>query len=259
MPLVENTLFGVDNKVQRVIGRLREFCPPDGYWLGFSGGKDSVVLLDLAKRSGVKFDAHYSVTTIDPPELVRFIRREHPEVEWIHPERPFLRVLEEKGFPQRHRRWCCELYKENGGNGRTVLTGIRWAESYNRSRRRMIEPCMGGGYKSKNKWYVNPIIDWSTEDVWEYIRTNGVSYCELYDQGYTRIGCLMCPFASHKARLRDAERYPRYQAAYIRAFERLYATGRESMKRWASGEEMFWWWLREDCESDAVGQKMLFE
>ena len=120
------------------IARLREFEPSEGYYLAFSGGKDSVVLKALADAAGVKYDAHYSVTTIDPPELVRFIRKHHPEVHWERPSKPFLVRLPEKGFPLRQRRWCCEEYKEQGGTGRVVLTGIRAAESARRGKRRMV-------------------------------------------------------------------------------------------------------------------------
>ena len=74
MPLIERTLWGDQDKVQIAIDRLRTFEPPDGYYLAFSGGKDSCVIKALADMAGVHYDAHYSLTTVDPPELVRFIR-----------------------------------------------------------------------------------------------------------------------------------------------------------------------------------------
>lgn len=81
MSLIEQNLFGTIDKVQTAIERLRAFQPKDRpYWLAFSGGKDSCVILELAKMSGVNFEAHYSVTSVDPPELVRFIKKQHPEV-----------------------------------------------------------------------------------------------------------------------------------------------------------------------------------
>ena len=80
MSLRDLTLEGERDKVAIAIERFRTFEPADGYFLAFSGGKDSVVILDLAKRAGVKFDAHYHMTTVDPPELVHFIRK-HPEVQ----------------------------------------------------------------------------------------------------------------------------------------------------------------------------------
>ena len=84
--LIENTLFGIQDKVQIAIDRLKAFEPADGYWLAYSGGKDSDVILDLAKRSGVKFEAHFSVTSVEAPETIYYIRREHPEVIWSFPK-----------------------------------------------------------------------------------------------------------------------------------------------------------------------------
>lgn len=240
--------------VETAIDRIREFCPPEGYWLAFSGGKDSQAIYHLAELAGVPFDAHYSMTTIDPPELVRFIRRQYPKVIFEHPERPFLRLLEEKGFPMRHRRWCCERYKERGGEGRTVLLGIRWEESVARSKRKMVQHCFKGGKtRGEGKIYVSPIIDWTKEQIWEFLADR--PHCELYDRGWKRIGCLMCPLAGPKQRLKEAKAYPRYTEAYIKSFEKLKATGSESMDRWKNGREMFWWWLG---YADEESQQELF-
>lgn len=73
-------------KVQGSIDRIKRFDPlsfsgKDSYYLAFSGGKDSVVCKALLEMAGVKYDAHYRVTSVDPPELVRFIKKEHPDVE----------------------------------------------------------------------------------------------------------------------------------------------------------------------------------
>ena len=81
MPLIENDLFnGEINKVNLSIKRLKEFEPKEGYYLAFSGGKDSIVIKKLAEIAGVRFDSHYNNTTIDPPELIYFIRKFHPDV-----------------------------------------------------------------------------------------------------------------------------------------------------------------------------------
>ena len=65
--LIENTLLGTVNKEETAMQRLRSFEPEDGYYVAFGGGKDSIVVLDIAKRSGVKYDAHYTITSVDPP------------------------------------------------------------------------------------------------------------------------------------------------------------------------------------------------
>ena len=86
---MEETLFGVYDKVETAIQRLRAFEPPEGYYLAFSGGKDSQCIYHLCKEAGVRFDAHYSLTTVDPPEAVYFIREHYPDLE---PQAAFLRV-----------------------------------------------------------------------------------------------------------------------------------------------------------------------
>lgn len=96
-------------KDQVAIERIRQFCPPEGYYLAFSGGKDSVVLHDLSVRAEVKYDGHYHLTGADPPELVQFIRHNYPMVEWTRPERSIWRlIVESRGLPRRQSRWSCE-------------------------------------------------------------------------------------------------------------------------------------------------------
>ena len=70
----------VQTKVGNAIKRLQSFEPPEGYYVAFSGGKDSQCIYHLCQMAGVKFDAHYNVTSVDPPELVHFIKRQYPDV-----------------------------------------------------------------------------------------------------------------------------------------------------------------------------------
>ena len=132
--LMQTNLFG-ETALDLAIRIMREFEPPEGYYLAFSGGKDSTALKAVADIAGVRYDAHYSVTTIDPPELVRFIKEQHPDVDFDKPSRSFYAfVRDHRGLPMRHARWCCAELKERGGEGRVVLTGVRAAESSKRSR-----------------------------------------------------------------------------------------------------------------------------
>lgn len=237
--------------------RIKEFEPKDEpYWLAFSGGKDSIVLKHLVDRAEVKYEAHYNVTTVDPPELTRYIKKHYPDVIRDIPEKSMFEWIVKKGFPLRQARWCCEKLKEKGGIGRRVLTGCRWAESPRRKKQRKLYEIWTG---DRAKEMVNPIIDWSDADVWQYIRQKEIPYCELYDDGIERIGCIMCPMSSNMQR--EALRWPGIRKAYFKAFVRLYERrvkeGNESVKRWSSPEEMFEWWINGKGNSKAEGQQCL--
>lgn len=78
----------------------------------------------------------------------------------------------------------------------------------------------------KQQRILNPIIDWTTDEVWEFIREYNIPYCSLYDEGFTRLGCIGCPFGTVKAREEQFKRYPKYKEAYIRAFDRMIANMR---------------------------------
>ena len=115
MPLIEDTLFGRVNKVQKAIDRLKAFEPPEGYFLAFSGGKDSVCIKRLAEMAGVKHENHYSITSVDPPELVQFIKT-MPDVSRDHPGISMWQLI-----PRR------ELGKDDDGTGwETAESVMRW-------------------------------------------------------------------------------------------------------------------------------------
>ena len=263
---------GID-KVETAIKRLRTFEPSEGYYLCFSGGKDSVVIKALADMAGVKYDAHYNLTSVDPPELVRFIKDEHPDViidiprdkEGKHITMWNL-IPKKKMPPTRIARYCCEILKEAGGEGRFVVTGVRWAESARRrngraglelsdgtktGRRLREDPDNPENAKmarfcpTKGKHVLNPIIDWEASDVWEFIRKYDVPYCTLYDQGYKRLGCIGCPMSTKQAE--ELERYPKYRRAYLRAFEKmlqeLQLQDDSRRATWKTPEDVMKWWI----------------
>lgn len=116
-----------------------KYNPTDGYYLAFSGGKDSQCIYHLAKLAGVKFKAHYAVTTIDPPELMRFIKRRYPDVIWERPKLTFFQLIRKKMMlPHRQVRFCCSELKETGGTGMVCITGVRRAESIKRAKRNSV-------------------------------------------------------------------------------------------------------------------------
>lgn len=133
--------FNGRDKVDKAILRLQTYEPPEGYFLCFSGGKDSSVIKALADMAKVKYDAHYHVTSVDPPELVQFIKTEHPDVIFDYPrDKDGNRITmwnlipKKKMPPTRIVRYCCQALKEENGNGRLKVTGVRWAESANRKK-----------------------------------------------------------------------------------------------------------------------------
>lgn len=143
--LIQSDLMGnIVNKVKIAIDRMRAFEPPEGYYLAFSGGKDSVTLKALADMAGVKYDAHYNVTTVDPPELTRFIKIVHPDVVWELPKMTMRQlIIREQTPPTRIMRYCCKELKESEGKGRATLTGVRWAESTNRRNKQGLVSIIG--------------------------------------------------------------------------------------------------------------------
>lgn len=130
-------IYGRD-KVDLAIERLQSYEPDEGYFLAFSGGKDSVVIKALADMAGVKYDAHYNITTVDPPELVHFVKSLddiHIDAQTYEDGRRITmwNLIPKKLMPPtRIARYCCQYLKETNGYGRVTVTGVRWAESVNR-------------------------------------------------------------------------------------------------------------------------------
>ena len=243
-------------------------------YVAFSGGKDSVAIYGLCRSAASKlgidiFDMcefHYHITCVDPPELVQFIKKEFPFVLRDRPKETMWQLIEKKQMPPtRFVRYCCQALKEGGGKNGFCVTGVRWAESSRRKNtrgeleiyapsakdkrilnadneedRRLIEHCL-----QKRKYICNPIVDWSDEQVWGFIRKERLPYCELYDQGKKRLGCIGCPMASREERIRDFEKYPKFKDAYIRAFDRMLENRRKSglETEWKTGNEVMEWWI----------------
>lgn len=221
----------------QAIETLKKYVPDEGYFVAFSGGKDSIVIYDLVKRSGVKHEAHFHKTSIDPPELLSFIRSEYPEVIWERPKHTMFQLIEMWHMtPTRNRRYCCSILKEAHGYNRIVVTGLRKQESLKRANRHMFET---DRIKSHNKRYLNIIIDWRTSDVWRYIKEHNLRYPALYDEGWKRIGCIGCPMANQKQQF---AKYPMFKKAYIEAIKRGLSTKPDQFFG-TNADLYFEWWL----------------
>lgn len=320
--LVEQDLFGnVRDKVKVAVEIARMFEPKnEPYIMADSGGKDSRVVRRILDMAGVRYEAHYNVTTVDPPELVRFLIGLHEAVIYdmpdgshkyftVHRTGKLLRpstsdemtwkntihfnipemtmrelIVHKQAPPLRTQRYCCEWLKESSNEGRITVTGVRRHESANRKKnqgvvavfdkktarsikkenniqfkettlggvilnyddsesRRTVENCYRTG-----KIIVNPILDFTEEDVWEFIKKYDVPYCPLYDEGFRRLGCIGCPIASTASQIKEFERWPQYKRLYTRAFDEMLKAREKAGKcnrnpLWTDGEGVMRWWL----------------
>lgn len=261
--------------------------------IAYSGGKDSDVLLALARMSGIKYELINSHTTVDAPETVYHIR-EVFAVERARggmatilyptykggPTNMWKLIVYKNVPPTRIARYCCKVLKEQSTPNRIVALGVRREESIQRSSRNDFEIRGQTKFKSSRFTYehsaevyeeaqtrdevwdcklitaakknsdlmVNPIIEWKTTDIWDFIRENGIKYNPLYDRGYTRVGCVGCPMASKKEIAKEFSDYPKFKENYIRAFDRLIKKRKERgiACDWETGEDVFRWWTQDD-------------
>jgi len=249
--------FGGEDKITTAIERLKSHEPPEGYFLAFSGGKDSICIYNLAIAAGVKFDAHYSVSPIDPPELHQFIKENYPDVIWDYTAKGFFRMVAKNGLPSRMRRWCCVYIKEGNGKDRIRMMGIRWEESPGRRKNYKTVSSIG----RLGDTQICPILDWNEAEVWEYIESNGLAFPSLYDEGYARIGCVMCPQQSKKKMRLDIERWPKIAWCWWRATERYYEGYhvRNPDSYYQSAADMWLWWTGSEPPQPAASAKRDYE
>ena len=237
---------GLQKKILYSIGLIRKsekmalrLDPVDGFYNTFSGGKDSQCLYHLVKLSGVKAKTHMNLTSVDPPEVIRFVKTQYPDVELIKPKMSIYDMAKKKHMlPTMRFRWCCAEFKETSGAGKVTLIGIRREESARRAKRQEISTsikgkrseetfdqwseheekmvtCVGG----KDKILVSPIIHWTERDVWEFLNSNCIPHCELYDQGWTRIGCICCPMSPPRQKRKEIERWPHVKCGWLKAIQ----------------------------------------
>lgn len=251
----------------------------------YSGGKDSDVMLELFRRSGVPYEVHNSHTTADAPPTVYHIRQTFRELELqgikcdidYHVQSNGSRITMWNLIPRklmpptRLVRYCCGTLKETGCANRMIATGVRWDESSNRKSRETYE-VIGATKRDalnisdekmlltdnddtrklfercemKAKTVVNPIINWKDRDIWDFYWNECKSHKPLYRMGFYRVGCIGCPMAG-KHRYMEFAMFPRIKQAYIHAFDRMLAERKRRRKEntWKSGEDVFLWWMED--------------
>ena len=215
-------------KVDFAIKLLQSIPTDDGpIELSFSGGKDSDVILELAKMAGIPYRAIYKSTTIDPPGTIAHAREMGAEV--VRPKKTFFQLVSENGFPSRYNRFCCSILKEYKICDRAIQ-GIRRSESRNRAERyKEPERCRVYSAKEKVKQYL-PILEWTDQDVEEFIKERNIKCHPLYYRGggqfdvTKRLGCMGCPLASRKKRIQFFKDNPRWLKAWIRAGQKRFTS-----------------------------------
>lgn len=279
----------LDEKIEYSINLLRKseemalrMDPENGFYLAFSGGKDSQALYHLAVLGGVKFKAHMNLTSVDPPEVIRFVKKNYPDVELVKPRMSIYEMAKKKGcLPTRLVRWCCEEFKEMSGAGKVTLIGIRKSESTNRKKRNEIETgdrkfsgtfdqwsehqekmvtCVGG----KDKILVSPILYWTEKDVWDYLKRMRIQYCELYDKGYKRIGCIMCPMSNYKQNVREMKDFPHVGKNWRKTIEWLIENKWKDKPLLQDPDLALKWWIskksfKEFYADEVMQQKLEFK
>lgn len=264
--VLERASQGLRRKIEYSVNLLRKaerlalaYDKDNGFYLAFSGGKDSQALYHIAELAGVRFKAHMNLTSIDPPEVIRFVKQNYSEVELIAPKKSIYALAVEKQIlPTMRVRWCCAEYKEGAGAGKVTLIGIRHEESSRRAKRNEIEissrkysgtlegldeyreeqrkkknakgtnitnateESTAGCIHGKESLLVSPIIHWTERDVWEFLNdVVRVEHCCLYDEGYKRIGCILCPMSQPKQKAKEMLRWPHVKRKWIEAIKAI--------------------------------------
>lgn len=245
----------------------------------YSGGKDSDVLLRLAEKANIRFTVEHDLTTVDSPITYYFVRETFECLERYNGisckiNKPVYKgnltsmwglIPQMRIPPTRLARYCCRVMKESHNKDKFIATGVRWDESTNRAKNSGLYQTSAGTAKikrfvmsndnddkrllferceMKGAMTVNPIIDWTDKDVWDYINDQRILYNPLYGDGFKRIGCIGCPMAG-KHRKEQFERWPKYKTLYLHAFDRMLkarkAKGLET--QWQTAQEVFDWWI----------------
>ena len=145
-----------------------------------------------------------------------------------------------------------------------VFFSLDHAEEVHRESQEINDPAWDCTLIQKAKEHgdltVNAIYEWSDRDVWDFIKDRGIEVNPLYEMGFRRVGCVLCPLATKQEKLKEIEMFPTYKQAFINVFEKMihmdgFKGGKDT--KWRTGEEVFNWWI--ENERDQIdGQLSLF-
>lgn len=209
-----------ERKIERAIALLRAIPQDTEIEVAVSGGKDSDVILQLAKEAGIPFRAIHKCTTIDPPGTLKHVKELGCEIRM--PEMSFLDIVRKKGTPTRRARFCCEILKEYKILDRVII-GVRRSESSARAERyKEPEQCRKYGKGQKVIQYY-PLLDWTDSDVERFIKERGLKCAPVYydtDGNFhieRRLGCIGCPMSSLRQQREEFKKYPKLLRNIIKA------------------------------------------
>lgn len=208
----------LQKKIDFSIKLLRSIPKNSEIELSYSGGKDSDVILELAKMAEIPYRAIYKNTTIDPPHTIAHCKSKGVEI--FDPTINFYDLVKKKGCPTRRARFCCEVLKEYKVLDRTVQ-GIRRHESVARDKR-YKEPEMCREYGNGDARVYFPILEWTDDDVAKFIEEIGIKCHPLYydKQGNfhveRRLGCIGCPLQADNGKM-DYRKYPKHLKQLVKS------------------------------------------
>lgn len=211
----------LDKKIEQSVKLLQCTCKGKTVELCYSGGKDSDVILELAKMAGIAYVPIYRNTTIDPPGTIKHCLSKGVKI--ARPRKSFYEVVAQKGMPTRRARFCCQVMKEYKIMD-TAIQGIRRAESTKRAKL-YKEPVLCRLYDNskKNKCdVILPILEWSNKDVLEFVKLRHIRLHPFYYEFNglinieKRLGCMGCPLKADKG-LAEFKQYPKIVKAWLRA------------------------------------------
>lgn len=222
--------MSIQTKIEKAVRLIQVFYESAGVdfvEVAYSGGKDSDVILELVRMSGIPYKAYYKNTTIDPPYTLQHVKEMGAEI--LQPEYKFFDLVAKNGFPNQFRRFCCRKLKEYKVFDKVII-GVRADESRKR-KERYKEPtdCRIYG-RNERVEALYPILFWSIEDIAEFIRERGLILHPLYynELGQLcldrRLGCMCCPLAGRRKRRLQFKQYPNMLRAYARAGQKYLST-----------------------------------